>query len=81
MLIKVDKWLNSVLEDTDSLLYNHTKFIQIGEDKYIDFDEIVGVIENLNDELIRVNEKVEKYDRDIQEYYQPRKYIAKEYGE
>ncbi len=81
MLIKVDKWLDSVLEDTDSLLYNHTKFIQIGEDKYIDFDEIVGVIENLNDELIRVNEKVEKYDRDIQEYYQPRKYIAKEYGE
>ncbi len=81
MLIKVDKWLNSVLEDTDSLLYNKTKFINIGEDKYIDFDEIVGVIENLNDELIRVNEKIEKYDRDIQENYIPRRYRAEEYGE
>lgn len=81
MLIKVDKWLDSVLEDTDSLLYNNTKFIQIGEDKYIDLDELVGAIENLNEELIRVNEKIEKYDRDIQEYYQPKKYIAKEYGE
>lgn len=81
MLIKVDKWLNSVLEDTDSLLYSKTKFINIGEDKYIDFDEIVGAIENLNEELIRVNEKVEQYDRDIQEYYQPKKYISREYGE
>lgn len=81
MLIKVDKWLDSVLEDTDSLLYSKTKFINIGEDKYIDFDEIVGAIENLNEELIRVNEKVEKYDRDIQEYYQPKKYISREYGE
>ena len=81
MLIKVDKWLDSVLEDTDSLLYNHTKFIQIGEDKYIDFDELVGAIENLNEELVRVNEKIEQYDRDIQEYYQPKRYMAKEYGE
>lgn len=81
MLIKVDKWINSVLEDTDDILCNKTKFIVLGEDKYIDLDELIGTIENLNDELVRQIEKVEKHDKEIQEYYQPKKYIAREYGE
>lgn len=81
MLIKVDKWLDSVLEDTDSILCNKTKFIQIGEDKYIDLDELIGAIENLNDELVRVQEQIEKYDREVQAYYLPRKNMPVEYGE
>lgn len=81
MLIKVDKWIDSVLKDTDFLLCNKTKFIQLGEDKYIELDELVGAIENLNDELARTNEKIEQMDHEIQNDYIRRKYIAKEYGE
>ncbi len=81
MLIKVDKWLDSVLKDTDDLLCNSTKFIQLGEDKYIEIDELIGAIENLNDELVRTNEKIQQMDQEIQNDYIRRKYIAKEYGE
>ena len=81
MLIKVDKWLDSVLKDTDDLLCNNTKFIQLGEDKYIDLDELIGAIENLNDELVRTNEKIQQMDQEIQNDYIRRKHIAKEYGE
>lgn len=81
MLIKVDKWLDSVLKDTDDLLCNNTKFIQLGEDKYIEIDELIGAIENLNDELVRTNEKIQQMDQEIQNDYIRRKYIAKEYGE
>ena len=38
--------------------------------------EVVG-----SDFCFNCGEKVEKYDRDIQEYYQPKKYISREYGE
>lgn len=81
MLIKVDKWIDSVLKDTDFLLCNKTKFIQLGEDKYIELDELVGAIENLNDELARTNEKVERMDKEIQNDYIRRKHTSKEYGE
>lgn len=81
MLIKVDKWLDSVLKDTDDLLCNNTKFIQLGEDKYIEIDELIGAIENLNDELVRTNEKIQQMDQEIQNDYIRRKHIAKEYGE
>ena len=81
MLIKVDKWLDSVLKDTDDLLCNNTKFIQLGEDKYIEIDELIGAIENLNDELARTNEKIQQMDQEIQNDYIRRKYTSKEYGE
>lgn len=81
MLIKVDKWLDSVLKDTDYILCNNTKFILIGEDKYIDLDELIGVIENLNDELARTNEKIEKMNNEIQNDYVRRRSSKWEYGE
>jgi small nuclear ribonucleoprotein (snRNP)-like protein len=80
MLIKLDRWMNSVLLDSEEYI-GKTPTIKLGEDEYVDIEELIGTIENLNDEIQRQIEKVEQYDKDIQENYVPKRRISREYGE
>lgn len=80
MLIKLDRWMTSVLLDSEEYI-GKTPTVKIGEDEYVDLDEIIGTIENLNDELQRQIEKVEEYDNQIQNYYVAKRRISREYGE
>lgn len=74
MFIKVDKWTEAVLSDSAEYI-GKPNYLTIKEEKYIDVEELVGTIEELNSELERQVDKVKHIDNQIQNFYVQRKNI------
>lgn len=73
-----DYWVNTLLESAKLVSLVHKKptdlkdFIHIGDDTYIDVEDLLGWIENLNYELDHAREEKEDLEKDLEDNYVPR---------
>lgn len=82
-----DYWVNTLLESAKLLSLVNKKptdlkdFVHIGDDTYIDVEDLLGWIENLNYELDHAREEKEDLEKDLEDNYVPRyKDAYEEYG-
>jgi len=74
MFIEVDNWIEAVLSDSAEYL-GEPNYLNIRGKKYIEVEELIDTIEELNSELERQVDKVKHIDNQIQNFYVQRKNI------
>lgn len=72
-----DYWVKTLLESAKHTSLVHKKptdlqdFIHIGDDIYIDVEDLLGWIENLNYEIDHAQEELEDLQNDLESNYKP----------
>ena len=80
MLIKLDEYDLKEIKSMEKKI-GKCKVLQFGEDSYIEVEEIMGMIEDLNYEYERLEDEKEDLERDLEDNYVPRyKDKYEEYG-
>lgn len=70
MLLEIDEATERAINETQQYI-GRTKFIELNDKKFVSTNDLISIIEDLNAELSRQIEKIEEYDRDIQDNYKP----------
>lgn len=78
-LYKLEEYNKNIILDSVKILSNKSKrpeecqdFIHIGDDIFIDVEDLIGWIENLNYEVEHAQEELEDFKNEVEEYYKPR---------
>jgi len=70
MLIEIDEATERAIKESEQYI-GPTKCIELGDKKFVSTNDLISIIEDLDAELSRQIEKIEQYDRDIQDNYKP----------
>ena len=80
MLIKLEDYDLKEIKSMEKKI-GKCKTIPVGDDTYIDVDELMGMIEDLNYEYDHLEDEKEDLERDLEDNYVPRyKDKYEEYG-
>lgn len=80
MLIKLEEYDLREIESMEKKI-GKCKVLKFGDESYIEVDELMGMIEDLNYECDKLKEEKEDLERDLEDNYVPRyKDKYEEYG-
>ena len=68
MLYKLDDYDLREIKHSEEII-GRCKVITIGDDNYIEIEELLGIIENLNYEIERVTDKFIEFENDVRDNY------------
>lgn len=68
MLYKLDDYDLREIKHSQEII-GKCKVITIGDDNYIEIEELLGIIENLNYEIERVTDKFIEFENDVRDNY------------
>ena len=76
MLIKLDENNERIIKDSEDYI-GRCKRQTIGADLYVDLEDLFSIIENLNDEIYKIQEKYDDLKTDMEENY---RWVGDRYG-